>query len=59
MECIRPSYTIANILKEHGGDLRNFFRKYNADESGPYGIKAEVIDTFVRSCGSLLRFVKF
>ena len=29
---------------------QNYFRKHNPSESGPYGIAAEVMDTYVKSC---------
>ncbi len=33
------------------GSILNFFRKYHPSESGPYGIAAEVMDSYIRSCG--------
>lgn len=32
------------------GSIHNFFRKYHPQESGPYGIAPEIMDTYVRSC---------
>ena len=31
--------------------FQNFFRKYAPSDNGPYGISAEVMDTYVKSCG--------
>lgn len=58
VEWVQPSYTLAAILKEYGNDLHNFFKKYNSDESGPYGIRSDVINTFVRSCGKIKKRFK-
>jgi len=43
------AFPIAEILSSEGSIL-NFFRKYNSHESGPYGVKAECMDTYVKSC---------
>jgi len=40
---------IADILSAEGSIL-NFFRKYNPCESGPYGVTADCMDTYVKSC---------
>lgn len=33
------------------GSILNFFRKHNPSDSGPYGIAAETMDSYIRSCG--------
>ncbi len=43
------SQAIAVILKKDG-TLQNYLRKHNPSESGPYGIRAEVMDNYVKSC---------
>ncbi|KNC76754.1 hypothetical protein SARC_10762, partial [Sphaeroforma arctica JP610] len=43
------SISVAAVL-DGEGSVQNFFRKYNSDTAGPYGIKAEVMDTYIRSC---------
>ncbi|XP_040567670.1 phosphatidylinositol 3-kinase catalytic subunit type 3 [Lepeophtheirus salmonis] len=43
------SYAIADILATDGS-IQNFLRKYNPSETGPYGISAEAMDTYVKSC---------
>jgi phosphatidylinositol 3-kinase len=43
------SLAIAVILKKEG-TLQNYLRKYNPSETGPYGIKPEVMDNYVKSC---------
>lgn len=47
------STTVAEVL-ESEGSIHNFFRKHHPNETGPYGITNEVIDTYVRSCGKSL-----
>lgn len=32
------------------GSILNFFRKYHPSDSGPYGIAADVMDNYIRSC---------
>lgn len=44
------STTVAEVL-ESEGSIHNFFRKHHPNETGPYGISPEVIDSYVRSCG--------
>lgn len=50
-----PSKTIAAIVSEHG-NLLNYLRVNNPDAGsvGTSGVEPGVIDTFVRSCGTLL-----
>ncbi|CAB3384337.1 Hypothetical predicted protein [Cloeon dipterum] len=43
------SMPVAEVLATEG-TIQNFFRKHNPSENGPYGIAAEVMDTYVRSC---------
>lgn len=47
-----PSKSLAAIVAEHGS-LQNYMRSEHADDGalGTYGIEANVMDTFVRSCG--------
>lgn len=33
------------------GSILNFFRKHHPSETGPYGIAADVMDSYIRSCG--------
>jgi len=40
---------IADVLSAEGSIL-NFFRKYNPCETGPYGVSADCMDTYVKSC---------
>lgn len=48
-----PSKTIAAIVSEHG-TLLNYLRANHPDEGsvGTYGVEPNVIDTFIRSCGT-------
>lgn len=43
------SYTVADVLAKDG-TIHNFFRKHNPCENGPYGISADTMDTYVKSC---------
>ena len=62
------STPIADVLSGEGSIL-NFFRKHNPSETGPYGITADAMDTYVKSCagycvityllGSLIFFLIF
>lgn len=44
------SMPVAEVLATEG-TIQNFFRRHNPSENGPYGIAADVMDTYVRSCG--------
>ena len=42
---------IADILKNRNyGSILNFFRKHNPCETGPYGVTADCMDNYVKSC---------
>ena len=43
------SQPIADVLTAEGS-IQNYFRKHNPSETGPHGIQAEVMDTYVKSC---------
>ncbi|XP_017489554.1 PREDICTED: phosphatidylinositol 3-kinase catalytic subunit type 3, partial [Rhagoletis zephyria] len=43
------SYTVADVLAREGS-IHNFFRKHSPCENGPYGIAAETMDTYIKSC---------
>lgn len=43
------SLAIAEVLRSEGC-IQNFFRKHNPSEGSPYGISADVMDTYVKSC---------
>ncbi|XP_039607924.1 phosphatidylinositol 3-kinase catalytic subunit type 3 isoform X1 [Polypterus senegalus] len=43
------SVPVAEVLATEGS-IQNFFRKHAPSEKGPYGISAEVMDTYVKSC---------
>jgi phosphatidylinositol 3-kinase len=45
------SLPVASVLEEHNS-IQAYFRKHRPDPSAPYGIKPEVMDTYVRSCGA-------
>lgn len=43
------SITVAEVLNTEGSIL-NFFRKHHPCETGPYGIVADVMETYIKSC---------
>ncbi|XP_018917023.1 phosphatidylinositol 3-kinase catalytic subunit type 3 [Bemisia tabaci] len=43
------SVPVAEVLATEG-TIQNFLRKRHPSESGPFGISADVMDTYVRSC---------
>ncbi|XP_065221204.1 phosphatidylinositol 3-kinase catalytic subunit type 3-like isoform X2 [Planococcus citri] len=43
------SVPVAEVLKTEGS-IQNFFRKHHPNENGPYGISADIMDTYVKSC---------
>ncbi|TSN12224.1 Phosphatidylinositol 3-kinase catalytic subunit type 3 [Bagarius yarrelli] len=43
------SVPVAEVLATEG-NIQSFFRKHAPSEKGPYGISAEVMDTYVKSC---------
>ncbi|XP_068108187.1 phosphatidylinositol 3-kinase catalytic subunit type 3 isoform X3 [Hyperolius riggenbachi] len=43
------SVPVAEVLATEGS-IQNFFRKHAPSDKGPYGISAEVMDTYVKSC---------
>jgi phosphatidylinositol 3-kinase len=51
-----PSKSLATIMAEYGS-LQAYLRESHADDGalGSYGVEVGVMDTFVRSCGRLLR----
>lgn len=44
------SVPIAEVLDTEGSIENFFFRKYAPSETGPNGISAKVMDTYVKSC---------
>ena len=56
VEFVPQSYNLASVLEKYGPDnqIHNFFKEKHSDSSAPYGISADVINTFVRSCGNFL-----
>ncbi|EDW85844.1 uncharacterized protein Dwil_GK23281 [Drosophila willistoni] len=43
------SCTVADVLAREG-NIHNFFRRHHPCDNGPYGISAEVMDTYIKSC---------
>lgn len=52
------SMTLQDISNEFGGSLLGYLRRGNPDPGsvGTYGVKPEVLDTYVRSCGEFELF---
>lgn len=43
------SSTLSRVLAEYGKDIQRYLRQHCPDSSSPYGIAAEVMDTYVKS----------
>lgn len=41
---------LSSIIFSLTGNIHNFFKKHHPQETGPYGIAPEIMDTYVRSC---------
>jgi phosphatidylinositol 3-kinase len=53
LECVQNSKNINDIVKDYNKDslsLQKFLAKHNPDPSGPYGVKSQALNNFVRSC---------
>jgi phosphatidylinositol 3-kinase len=50
LELVKDAKNIADVLEGYDNDIKKFLRDENPDPSGPYGMKAEVLDTFIKSC---------
>lgn len=53
VQAVPESKTITAILNEHGNDIHNYLRQGNTTTQ----IEPEVLNTFVRSCGSETSFL--
>ncbi|KAJ2725794.1 Phosphatidylinositol (PI) 3-kinase [Coemansia sp. Benny D115] len=45
-----PSQSLAAILAENNNSILAYLRKTNPDPEGPYGVAADVMETYVKSC---------
>lgn len=45
-----PNSSLSSILARYNNSILAFLRASNPDESAPLGVKAEVMDNYVRSC---------
>lgn len=52
LECVPNAKNISEVLKEYGGDLKKYLKHHNPDPNADYGIKPQVLNNFVRSCGA-------
>lgn len=44
------SMPVAEVLKSYSDSIQRFFRSQSPNESAPYGISPDVMETYVRSC---------
>lgn len=44
-----PSSSLAQILSEHRS-ITSYLQKFHPDEDGPFGITAQCLETFIKSC---------
>jgi hypothetical protein len=40
---------LSRVLADHSRDIKAFFRHHHPDRTGPYGVKASVMDNYVKS----------
>ena len=45
------SIALSEVSKEKA--IQKFLRQHNPSETGPYGIAAEVMDNYLKSCGKI------
>jgi len=41
---------LSRVLSQYSRDIKSFFRHHHPDRTGPYGVKAEVMDNYIKSC---------
>lgn len=45
-----PNSSLSSILSKFNNSILAYLQRYNPDPSAPHGVKADVMDTYVRSC---------
>tara|TARA_B110001452_G_scaffold69368_1_gene55955 strand:+ start:2512 stop:3222 length:711 start_codon:yes stop_codon:yes gene_type:complete len=50
VERVPDCLPLAQVLADHRGDIRRYLQQLHPNESAPYGIEPEVLDTFIKSC---------
>eukprot|EP01102_Stenamoeba_stenopodia_P008403 TRINITY_DN2413_c0_g1_i3.p1 TRINITY_DN2413_c0_g1~~TRINITY_DN2413_c0_g1_i3.p1 ORF type:complete len:756 (-),score=166.31 TRINITY_DN2413_c0_g1_i3:142-2073(-) len=50
LQCVPKCVSIATVLKRYDGDIKKYLREANPDSNAEFGMRPEVLDTFVRSC---------
>ena len=51
VELVKNSKNVADVLHQYDNDIKKYLREVSPDENGPYGMKSELLETFVKSCG--------
>lgn len=49
IECVPRCHALARVLAEHRSIIK-YLAQFHPDPSGPFGISADVLNNFVRSC---------
>lgn len=49
IECVPHCHALARVLAEHRSIVK-YLAQFHPDPAGPFGLKAEVLNNFVRSC---------
>ncbi len=52
MDFVDDSSPVSAVLKQHQGNISNYFREHHGMKDGPNGIDPKVMDTFVKSCAA-------
>ena len=50
VERVPDCLPLAQVLADHRGDIRRYLQQLHPNQSAPYGIEPEVLDTFIKSC---------
>jgi len=52
MQCVVDSKNVADVIEKYGPQsIQSFLKENNPERVGPYGIRPQVLDRFLRSCG--------
>ena len=56
VQLVPNSDAVAHILATHKS-IQAYFRNYGPFDKGPYGISIEMMDTYIKSCGKMNKWM--
>lgn len=59
IELVSDCYNVSDVIKKYPPSMRCFLKEFQPDKTNPTGIKAHVLDTFLRSCGIFFFYYYF